>query len=275
MIQSLRRARPRWTRQDATAGLVLGVQSVPDGLATGLLAGVNPMAGLYGYMVGTATGALLTSSAFMAVQGTGAMAMVVADVPAITGRGRPDRRVGHALHAHRCGDAGGRPVAAGCGAAIRVECGDGRVHQCRRGEHRARSAGEPDGLQRRRCQPGVRAINTIVRPGQLDAATLFVGVATMVLIVLFDRTRLGAMGLVVAVVITSAAARVAGWDSVATLARSGDRPRCAPTTRVAAAALGPVADRPGGVARVRRPRPGSGHLGELHEPRWLDAGRIP
>ena len=28
-------------RQDAVAGLVLGVQSVPDGLATGLLAGVN------------------------------------------------------------------------------------------------------------------------------------------------------------------------------------------------------------------------------------------
>lgn len=33
-------------RHDAVAGLVLGVQSVPDGLATGLLAGVNPLAGL-------------------------------------------------------------------------------------------------------------------------------------------------------------------------------------------------------------------------------------
>ena len=41
-------------RQDAVAGLVLGVQSVPDGLATGLLAGVNPLAGLYAYLVGTA-----------------------------------------------------------------------------------------------------------------------------------------------------------------------------------------------------------------------------
>jgi sulfate permease, SulP family len=63
------------------AGLVLGVQSVPDGLATGLLAGVNPMAGLYGYLVGTAAGALLTSSTFMAVQGTGAMAMVMPTSP--------------------------------------------------------------------------------------------------------------------------------------------------------------------------------------------------
>ena len=44
-------------RQDATAGAVLGVESVPDGLATGLLAGVNPLAGVYGYMFGTVAGA--------------------------------------------------------------------------------------------------------------------------------------------------------------------------------------------------------------------------
>ena len=81
--------------QDIPAGAVLGVESVPDGLATGLLAGVNPLAGLYGYMVGTVAGALATSSAFMAVQGTGAMAIIVADVNAVhdgpTRRGRCSR----------------------------------------------------------------------------------------------------------------------------------------------------------------------------------------
>ena len=70
-------------RHDAVAGLVLGVQSVPDGLATGLLAGVNPLSGLYAYMVGMIAGAVATSSAFMAIQGTGAMAMIVANVPVI------------------------------------------------------------------------------------------------------------------------------------------------------------------------------------------------
>ena len=34
-------------REDSVAGLVLGVQSVPDGLASRLLAGINPLAGLY------------------------------------------------------------------------------------------------------------------------------------------------------------------------------------------------------------------------------------
>ena len=70
-------------RQDAIAGLVLGVESVPDGLAAGLLAGVSPLAGLYAYLFGTLGGALSTSSAFMAVQATGAMAIITADVPAV------------------------------------------------------------------------------------------------------------------------------------------------------------------------------------------------
>ena len=78
------RLRRETLREDAAAGLVLGVQSVPDGLATGLLAGVNPVSGLYGYLVGTIVGADGTSSAFMVVQGTGAMAMVIADVPGCT-----------------------------------------------------------------------------------------------------------------------------------------------------------------------------------------------
>ena len=58
-------------KDDAMAGLVLGVESVPDGLASGLLAGVNPVAGLYSYMFGLAGAALFTSTAFMAVQGNG------------------------------------------------------------------------------------------------------------------------------------------------------------------------------------------------------------
>ena len=56
-------------REDAVAGLVLGVESVPDGLAAGLLAGVNPRAGLYAYLFGTIGGSFFTSSVFMAADG--------------------------------------------------------------------------------------------------------------------------------------------------------------------------------------------------------------
>ena len=78
-------------RQDAVAGLALGVVSVPDGLAAGLLAGVSPLSGLYAYLFGTIAGGCFTSSSFMAVQATGAMAIVVDDVPAVHTASDPAR----------------------------------------------------------------------------------------------------------------------------------------------------------------------------------------
>jgi SulP family sulfate permease len=42
---------------------VLDAQGVPDGLPTGLLAGVKALSGLYAYMVGTFTGALVSVDA--------------------------------------------------------------------------------------------------------------------------------------------------------------------------------------------------------------------
>lgn len=77
--------------QDLSAGLVLGIQSIPDGLANGLLALINPIYGLYGYMLGTFSGAFFTSSAFMSVQATSAMALVVASVPQVTQGSDPNR----------------------------------------------------------------------------------------------------------------------------------------------------------------------------------------
>jgi SulP family sulfate permease len=75
---------------DLSAGLVLGIQSIPSGMANGLLAMVNPIYGLHGYMVGVFTGAFFTSSVFMSVQGTAAMALVIASVPEVAQGGYPN-----------------------------------------------------------------------------------------------------------------------------------------------------------------------------------------
>ncbi len=53
---------------------------MPDGLARGLPAGLNPVAGPCAHMFGVAGGALFTGASFTAIQGTGAMAIIVADV---------------------------------------------------------------------------------------------------------------------------------------------------------------------------------------------------
>lgn len=204
-------------RRDTVAGLVLGVQSVPDGLATGLLAGVNPLSGLYAYMVGMIAGAVATSSAFMAIQGTGAMAMIVADVPTINDSSDPARalftlsmltgvvmvvagflRLGSVLRFVS------NAVMVGFINAVGMNIILGQL---------ANFTGyAADGSNR-----VVRALNTLIHPGHLQLSTLAVGVATIALILLLERTRIGSMGLVVAVVVTSSAAAVLGWDEVATL----------------------------------------------------------
>jgi SulP family sulfate permease len=195
---------------------VLGVQSVPDGLAAGLLAGLNPSAGLYGYMIGTAAGAAFTSSAFMAVQGTGAMAIVIADVPGLSGDNAPRALVTLALLTGAVMLVAGllrlgsvlrfvsNAVMVGFISAVGVNIVLGQLANL--------TGYSADGANR-----VVRAARTLLRPDRMNAPTVLVGLATIALIVLLGRTRLGAMGLVVAVIATSAAVSIGGWEQVATL----------------------------------------------------------
>lgn len=204
-------------RHDAVAGLVLGVQSVPDGLATGLLAGVNPLAGLYAYLVGTVSGAFATSSTFMAVQGTGAMAMLVADTDALHQAADPARalvtlsvltgvvmlvagllRLGAVLRFVS------NAVMVGFINAVGVNVVLGQLANL-------------TGYSAEGANRVVRALNTVARPGRLDGRTVVIGLATIALIVLLERTPLRSLGLVVAVVVTSAAVPLLDWDQVATL----------------------------------------------------------
>ncbi|MDR0810245.1 MAG: hypothetical protein LBE86_14150 [Gemmobacter sp.] len=62
-------------RKDAIAGLNSALSSVPDGMAMGLLAGVNPIHGLYACMVAPIAGGLLASSQLMVVTTTSAAAL--------------------------------------------------------------------------------------------------------------------------------------------------------------------------------------------------------
>ena len=63
--------------RDVLAGLIAAIAAIPDGMASAVLAGVNPVYGLYNLMVGTPVAALFTSSVYMAVINTSAMALVV------------------------------------------------------------------------------------------------------------------------------------------------------------------------------------------------------
>jgi sulfate permease, SulP family len=215
-------------RRDTPAGLVLGVESVPDGLAAGLLASVNPLSGLYAYMFGTFTGSLVTSSSFMAIQATGAMAIIVADVPAVHSAHDPERalftlsmltgvvmlvagmlRLGSALRFVS------NAVMVGFISAVGVNIILGQLANL-------------TGYKAHGANRVVRALNTVAHPGQLHLQTLAVGLATLVLILVLERTRLGPLGLVIAVIVTSAGVAVLGWTQVATLSDLGSIPRSLP-----------------------------------------------
>lgn len=214
-------------KEDAIAGLVLGVESVPDGLAGGLLAGVNPVYGLYAYMTGTVTGALFTSATFMAVQATGAMAIVVADVPSVHGGNDPDRALftlavltGAVMLGAGLLKLGSllrwvsNAVMVGFINAVGVNIVLGQLDNF-------------SGYQAEGANRIARAFDLMFNLGQAHWPSILIGAATILLIVLLERTRLGPLGMVVAIIVTSAIIPVLGWD-VAQLRGITDIPRSLP-----------------------------------------------
>jgi SulP family sulfate permease len=191
--------------KDAVAGAVLGIESVPDGLAIGLLAGVNPVAGIYAFLFGMAGAALFTSSSFMAVQATSALALIVSDTDLST-RPDPDRAlytlamltgvimiVAGALGAGRMLRFVPTAVMVGFVTAVGVNIVLGQL---------ANLTGYV-GVGANRV---IKAIDTFANVSSFDLPTVVVGLVTIALIVVLTRTPLRSLGLVVAIAVGSALA---------------------------------------------------------------------
>lgn len=69
---------PKNLRADMVAGLTTAVSSIPDSMASALLAGINPLTGLYTMILATPIGALFTSSEMMHISTTSALSLAVA-----------------------------------------------------------------------------------------------------------------------------------------------------------------------------------------------------
>jgi sulfate permease, SulP family len=225
--------RTAWRREtlgaDARAGVVLGVESVPDGLASGLLAGVNPVSGLYAYLFGMIGGTLFTGTTFMAVQSTGAMAIIVADVD-LGSRPDPERSLytlalvtGLVMIAAGVARLGrllrfvATSVMTGFITAVGVNIVLGQL---------ANFTGyEAPGEGRL-----ARTLELLLTIGQVDLGSTAVGVVTVALILTLQRTPLRSLGLVVAVVVGSGLAVVFGafGAPVQRLADIVDVPRTLP-----------------------------------------------
>lgn len=232
-VKGARRVDRDKLRADASAGVVLGVESVPDGLASGILAGVNPLAGLYAYLFGMVGAAAFTSSALMAVQSTGAMALIVSDTD-LAASDDPDRAlftlamltgvvmiVAGLLRGGALLRFVPTAVMTGFVTAVGVNIVLGQLNNF-------------TGYDAAGANRVLRAVDLLLHPWRVDVWTVVVGVVTVVLIVVLRRTRLRSLGLVVAIVAGSVLAAVvdATSGSIALVSDLADLPRALPAPQL-------------------------------------------
>jgi SulP family sulfate permease len=204
----------RNVRSDAVAGVVLGVESVPDALASGVLAGVNPLYALYAVMMGTPVGAIFSGSVYLSVQTTSAMALVVASVPAVTS-----------------GDSVGTLFALSLlTGVIMLLAGFLKAGRLLRWVSNAEMVGfmtgvaaliilgqlgDLTGYSSEYSNKVAKAVDLLFNLDQVDLPTVAVGLSTIILIIVLQKTRLGGFGLVVAIIVTSILPTLFDWTSVA------------------------------------------------------------
>ncbi|HMQ33810.1 MAG TPA: SulP family inorganic anion transporter [Chloroflexaceae bacterium] len=215
-------------REDLSAGVVLGIQSIPDGLATGLLALVNPVYGLYSYMTGVLTGAMFTSSVYMSVQATSAMALIVASVPEVTQA--PDPNVPLFTLAILTGVI---MLVAGLfklGTMVRFVPNSVMVGFVNAvalliilGQLDTFTGYNSSGPNR-----VVRTFDLLRNLDQVHVPTLAAGVLTIILIMTLERTRLKALGMVVALFFVSLVVPLAGAEQIALARDVADIPGSLP-----------------------------------------------
>lgn len=223
--------RVRWgdRGRDALAGLTSAIAAVPDGMAAGVLAGLNPLHGLYANIVGSALGGLTTSSVFMNVSTTGALAVAAGEQL----RGRSGAAQLTALVT--------LTVLVGL---FQLAMGLLRLGKLTRFVSNAVMLGFlsgigvlvvlgqlPDvtGFSSDEEHRLLKTLDLLAHPAQLDPPTLLVAALTVALIVGLERTRLRALAMLIALVAAAAATALLGWESVALVGDSNRIPRALPT----------------------------------------------
>jgi SulP family sulfate permease len=218
----------RIARADMVAGLVLGLESIPDAMASALLAAVNPIHGAYAVMLATPVGALFASSTFMSVQTTSAMSLVVASVPQVHSGSDPTGsllmlailtgifmlalgllKMGRLLRFVP------NSVLTGFinGIAVLIILGQ---------------LGDLTGYDTQGNNKVAETIDLFINVNRVDLPTLAVGLATIVLILQLEKTKLKALGMVAAMLIASLLVPLFNWDSVALVQDIAEIPRGLP-----------------------------------------------
>lgn len=223
----LRSVRPsrRHLRADAVAAVPSAVGSVPDGMASAALIGVNPVFGLYASIVGPVAGGLATSTRMMVVATTTAAALAAAS--ALDGVDPADRPAALFLLTMI---AGVLMIAAGL---LRL----GRYarfvsHSVMTGFLTGVAAsiifGQLSGFAGADVSGSTnvaKAFDLITHPSRIDVASLGIGLATLGILFGLMNSRWSTFGALAALVVPTLVVVVFGLDSVEQVRDAGDIPR--------------------------------------------------
>lgn len=199
---------------DLIAGLTTAIADIPDAMASAVLAGTNPVYGLYATMVGKPVGALLTSSQFMTLGVTSAMALTAGSALA----GLSGEEVAQALFTLTL-LVGIFQVIAGLlklGRLMRYVSNAVMI-----GFLTGISAlvvlsqlGDFTGYSSEYSNKIAQAVDLLLHPGGIALQTLAIGLLTVVLVLIFNHTRLEKFSMLIALVLSSGAVIALGWGKV-------------------------------------------------------------
>ncbi|MDO3649871.1 SulP family inorganic anion transporter [Nocardia mangyaensis] len=214
----------RMTKADVVAGVPGAIAGVPDGMASGLLAGVSPVQGLYASMAGRFFGGFSTSTRLMVVTTTSASALAAGS--ALSEISPADRSaalvlltlfagiamvVAAALRLGRYTRFVSHSVMTGFLLGIAVNIIFGQLPSL---------LGAPS----EGSVAGMKALHVVLHPRGIDWRSAVVGVLAIVLMVAVARTRFKTVSSLAGLVVPTAVVLSFGWDEVATVADAGDIP---------------------------------------------------
>ena len=202
------------TIADLTAGLTTGIANIPDAMASSILAGVNPVQGLYAIMIGTPLGAIFGSSAFMNVAVTSALAITAGS--ALAGYSTEVRAVAISTLALL---AGLMMVVAGLlrfGRLLRFVSNSVVIGFLTGVSINVilSQLGDFTGYSSEYTNNAAKAVDTLFHPNQINLQATAIGLLTVFVILLFDRTRLRNFSMLFGMVLGSLALIILGWYSV-------------------------------------------------------------
>jgi len=219
---------PKTLLRDMIAGLVMSIITVPGSIANGLLAGINPIFGLYSTIIGTTVGAFFTSSVIMNVDTTGATALAVGS--SLLGKSSDlhleylvvlvilvgiFQLIFGLLKLGMLTDYISNAVMTGFITGVAAQAILGQV-------------GDLTGFYSEAGNKIVRVFDTLLHFREIDIATLGIGLLTMLVILGAERTRFARYAYVMALAAATLTVLVFGLDAVAVVGDTTDIPQTLP-----------------------------------------------